>query len=96
MIEVVSLAGLATGTQKISDGQAVGGDWRRITVDRLICSARKKFEATCSACASVGGARYVPDQQVRPSLFRYHTMPSSGYGDCSGKKDRLATTETAA
>ena len=87
MIEDMSLAGLAEGTQKIYV-QAV----RRLaahTVDHLICSARKKFGATCSACASAG----LHAVHFRPagSAFAFSvTIPSSVRGDCSGKK-RLAS-----
>ena len=60
-------------------------DWPLITVARLICSTRKKFGATCSACASAGVRRV----RSRPagSAFAFSiTIPSSVHGDCSGEK----------
>ena len=98
MIEDMSLAGLATGTQKIAV-QAVHANWPGTTVDRLICSARKEFRSYLLGLRQRwGGTRgYVPDQHgFGLPLFLSPYPRAATWGLFGEKKDRLATTETAA
>ncbi len=86
MIEDMSLAGLATGTQKIYV-QSSAADWPRITVDRPICSARKKFGAICSACASAGWRANACSRPAGSAFAFSITIPSRLYmGTVRGKK----------
>ena len=94
MIEDMSLAGLATGTQKIyvQAVRRLAAHYRR-SPDLL--SEEEVRGYLLGLRQRGGGARHVPDQQVRPSLF-LSPYPRAYMGTVRGKKDRLATTETAA
>ena len=84
MIEDMSLAGLAVGTQKIYI-QAVP-DWPRITAARPISSARKRCGATCSSLRQRGVARGTFKTSQYGLRFLYHHTLEPCLGAVRGKK----------
>ncbi len=94
MIEDMSLAGLATGTQKIyvQAVRRLAAHYRR-SPDLL---SEEEVRGYLPGLRQRGGWRAVNSRPAGSAFAFSITIPSRQYGDCSGKKGSPRHNETAA